>query len=195
MSLTFETLMIKSSFPYSKQVNLSDCGPTCLKMIAKYYGKEYALETLRDLSHITREGVSFLGIKDAAECIGMKTMGVKVSVEQLCHNTLFPCIIHWNQNHFVVLYKIKEKGKGRYLFYIADPASKKLVYNLEEFKKCWVSDSGASEETGMALLLEPGLDFESVEDERQVSNSMTNFFLAYLNPYRLKISIYINIYN
>ena len=100
------------------QLDAMDCGPTCLRMIAKHYGRSYSLQGLREKSFITREGVSMLGISEAAESIGFRTSGVRITYEQLRDEAVKPCILHWNQNHFVVCYKIK-KGK----IYIADPAS------------------------------------------------------------------------
>ena len=123
-------------FPHYLQLDKMDCGPTCLRMIAKYYGHSYTLQTLRERSFITREGVSMLGISDAAESIGFRTTGVKISLEQLKKEALFPCILHWNQNHFVVLYKIKNDK-----YYISDPASKKVPFNEDEFKRCWITQN------------------------------------------------------
>ncbi|MDR1581952.1 MAG: peptidase domain-containing ABC transporter, partial [Prevotellaceae bacterium] len=100
------------SFPHYTQFDAMDCGPTCLRMIAKYYGKSYTLQTLRQRSFITREGVSMLGISDAAETIGFHTNGVRITFKQLVEDVPLPCILHWNQNHFVVCYKIKKKGKN-----------------------------------------------------------------------------------
>jgi len=97
--------MVKS-FPHYTQLDAMDCGPTCLRMIAKHYKRSYTLQTLREKSFITREGVSMLGISDAAESIGFHTQGVKITLEQLMEDAPLPCILHWNQNHFVVLYKI-----------------------------------------------------------------------------------------
>ena len=97
---------IKKSFPLYRQLDSMDCGPTCLRMIAKHYGRNYTLQNLREKSFITREGVSMLGISDAAESIGMHTQGVRTTLEQLVNDVPLPCILHWNQNHFVVLYKI-----------------------------------------------------------------------------------------
>ena len=98
-------------FPHYTQLDSMDCGPTCLRMIAKYYGRSYTLQNLREKSFITREGVSMLGISDAAESIGMATQGVRITVEQLIEDVPLPCILHWNQNHFVVLYKVR-KNRG-----------------------------------------------------------------------------------
>ena len=102
-----------NSFPHYLQLDAMDCGPSCLRMIAKYYGKSYSLQTLRARSFITREGVSMLGISDAAESIGFRTSGVRISLEQLKKDVPLPCILHWNQNHFVVCYDIKKKRRLR----------------------------------------------------------------------------------
>lgn len=96
-----------------------DCGSTSLRMIAKYYGKEYSAEMLRQHCHITRNGVSMLGISEAAEYLGFRTLGVRITMEQLAHDASLPCILHWNQNHFVVCYKVKKYRSGCYRFYIA----------------------------------------------------------------------------
>jgi ATP-binding cassette subfamily B protein len=109
-----------------------DCGPTCLQMIAKYYGKTYSLQTLRQRSFISREGVSMLGISDAAETIGFHTNGVRITFKQLVEDMPLPCILHWNQNHFVVCYKIKKKGRNDYTISISDPAARKSDFILKE---------------------------------------------------------------
>lgn len=103
--------MIKS-FPHYQQLDSMDCGPSCLRMIAKYYGRCYSLQNLRERSFITRQGVSMLGISDAAESIGMRTQGVRINLQQLIEDVPLPCILHWNQNHFVVLYDIRKKKKS-----------------------------------------------------------------------------------
>jgi ATP-binding cassette subfamily B protein len=148
-------------------------------MIAKYYGRSYTLQTLRERSFITREGVSMLGISDAAESIGFRTSGVRITLEQLKTEAPLPCILHWNQNHFVTLYRIKNDR-----FYISDPASQKVIFNETEFKRCWVSTKKDEQDTGTALLLEPGPDFLDREDERKSRNRGLSFFFRYLTPYR-----------
>lgn len=99
-------------FPHFRQLDVMDCGPSCLRMIAKHYGRSYTLQTLREKSFLTREGVSMLGISEAAESIGFRTQGVKISFEQLVEDVPLPCILHWNQNHFVVCYKIKKEKRS-----------------------------------------------------------------------------------
>ena len=99
-------------FIHYHQHDQMDCGPTCLRMVAKYYNKSYTAQTLRDRTQINREGVSLLGISEAAESIGFKTIGVKITLEKLIQEAPLPCIIHWGQNHFVVLYKITVQKTG-----------------------------------------------------------------------------------
>lgn len=172
------------SFPYYQQLDAMDCGPSCLRMIAKHYGKSYTLQTLRERCFITREGVSLLGISDAAEFIGFRTIGVQISFDQLVNEARLPCIIHWNQNHFVVCYKVKRRSNGQLLLYIADPASGKLVYKEEEFLRCWLSKKRNLQDTGIALMLEPGPLFSLQEDQRTSQRRDLLFFARYLLPYK-----------
>lgn len=174
-----------TTFPHYHQQESADCGPACLRMIAKYYGRQYSLEMLRSHSFISREGVSMLGISDAAEYLGMHTLGVKVSFKQLANEAILPCILHWNQNHFVVCYGIRRKRfSDDYKIYIADPASQKLCYNKEEFCKCWLSTKVAGKDCGTALLLEPGVNFGQVDDEFKAREKSFTSFIRYLLPYK-----------
>lgn len=176
---------ISKRFPHYHQQESADCGPASLRMIAKYYGHSYSLEMLRSHSFISREGVSMLGISDAAEYLGMHTLGVKISFEQLANEAVLPCILHWNQNHFVVCYDIRRKRfSDDYKIYIADPASQKLCYNKEEFCKCWLSTKVAGKDCGTALLLEPGVNFGQVEDEFKAREKSFASFIRYLLPYK-----------
>ena len=171
-----------SQFPHYIQLDSMDCGPTCLRMITKFYGRSYSLQYLREHAFITREGVSMLGISDAAEQIGFRTMGVRVTLEQLNTELPLPCILHWNQRHFVVCYKIKN---GKY--YIADPASKRLVYEKEEFEHCWFSTQVEGKDTGTALLLEPGPEFYDREEDVKDKKRELSFFFRYLTPYKREL--------
>ncbi len=126
-------------FPHYCQPDAMDCGLSCLRMIAKYYGRSYTLQTLRKRCFISRKGVSMLGISDAAEYIGFRTIGVRISFDQLIKEANLPCILHWNQNHFIVCYRIECHKNGEVDLYIADPTSRKLIYHKEEFLKCWIS--------------------------------------------------------
>lgn len=175
------------SFPHYLQLDAMDCGPTCLRMIAKYYGKTYSLQTLRAHSFITREGVSMLGISDAAESIGFRTMGVRITLEQLREEMPLPCILHWKQNHFVVCYDIKKKKDG-YRYHIADPASQLVTYGDQEMKKCWLATKVDGEEKGAALALEPSPDFHTHEDEHETERKNgLGFFFRYLFPYKKEL--------
>ena len=99
-------------FPVFKQLDFMDCGPTCLQMVAKHYGKSYTLQFLRSISFISKSGVSMLGISDVAESIGFRTRGYRLTWEQLRDEVPLPCIVHWNQRHFVVVYRIKKRRAG-----------------------------------------------------------------------------------
>ena len=180
--------MIKG-FPHYQQLDEMDCGSTSLRMIAKYYGKEYSAEMLRNHCHITRNGVSMLGISEAAEYLGFRTLGVKITMEQLAHDASLPCILHWNQNHFVVCYKVKKNRSGRYRFYIADPASQKLCYTEEEFMRCWLSTSVQGRDCGMALLMVPGVNFGKRKEECENHRQSLGFFFKYLKPYRRQVVV------
>lgn len=168
-------------FPHYLQLDAMDCGPTCLRMIAKHYGRSYSIQYLRERAFITREGVSMLGISEAAEGIGFRTMGVRITLEQLRTEVPLPCILHWNQRHFVVCYKIKN---GNY--YISDPASKRVTYEEKELERCWVSTQVEGKDTGSALLLEPGSDFYDREDEKEKERKFSYFF-RYLTPYKQEL--------
>jgi len=164
-------------FPFYKQADFKDCGPTCLKIISKYHKKSIAIQEFRKLSETTREGSSLLGISNAAEKIGFRSLGVKVTLTRLLEAPL-PCVLHWNKNHYVVLYKspsqpyqkggVEKQGFFKRIlslfhlgrrktgfFYISDPAHGLLKYTQEEFLKHWIG-ANATEETegGIALLLE-----------------------------------------
>lgn len=167
-----------SKFPFYQQYDAMDCGPSCLRMVAKYYGKHFTTEFLREKSFITREGVSLLGISDAAESIGLRSIGVKVTLDQLKKEVPFPCIVHWNQDHFVVVYKLA-KNK----VYVADPEFGKIEYTEEEFSKHWLATVKEGEEKGICLLLQPTPDFYQEAGEK-VKRTGFRFVVNYLKPYR-----------
>lgn len=173
-------------FPFYAQYDTMDCGPSCLRMIARYYGRSYSLQTLRRRSFITREGVSMLGISDAAESIGMRTMGARLTMAQLTEGVQLPCILHWNQCHFVVCYKIKRNRNGRLLFYVADPASQLVKHDEETVRKCWLTHREGGEDRGVALLLAPGPDFKSVNVEEAEPSTKRDllYFARYFLPYK-----------
>lgn len=160
-------------FPWEYQMDAKDCGPACLKIIAKYYEKYYSLQYLRDLCGITREGVSFLDISYAAEKIGLRTVSVKVTIENLTTRIPLPCIIHWDENHFIVVYNT-QKGK----IYVSDPAKGLLSYSEEEFKDRWYKEN---EEFGMLMVLEPMANFKQIEANERIERfksfeNLLNYF-------------------
>lgn len=171
---------MQGSFPFYKQLDTMDCGPTCLRMIARYHGKIYSLAELRSKSFINREGVSMLGISEAAEAVGFRTLGVKIPFDKLVIDVPLPCIVHWNQNHFAVVYQIK-KNK----VFVADPAEGLLTYNKNEFLKCWLSTSSNGRSNGLALLLETTPAFYQSEAASDLNKRTGfNYLLAYLHSYR-----------
>ena len=173
-------------FPFRHQLDQMDCGPACLQMIARYYGKHYSLQTLRERCFITREGVSLLGISDAAESIGLRTLGLRTSLDELARSVTLPCILHWNQRHFVVCYAVRRTRGGRRRFYVADPAAQLVSYDEEQFARCWCSAPEGGSRQGLLLMLTPGPEFAQTEDEEGQGGTRRglSFFARYLWPYR-----------
>ncbi|MFC4815731.1 MULTISPECIES: peptidase domain-containing ABC transporter [unclassified Flavobacterium] len=167
-------------FPTYRQADSKDCGPTCLKIVSKYYGKTLNIQQLRELSETTREGSNLLFLSDAAEKIGFRTLGVKLNVESL-EDAPLPCILHWNKEHYVVLYEIK---KGKY--YISDPGFGLITYNQEDFLKFWIGNNADQKTTeGIALLMEPTPKFNQTEFEKEEKKSIGfGILYQYLIRYR-----------
>ena len=162
-----------------------DCGPSCLAIIAKHYGRKVEREQLREICSLGKDGVSLLGISKAAETIGFKTIGGRLSFEMLSQEAPMPCIVHWNQNHFVVVYKIKKHRKGRYSVYVADPGKGLVTYTKEEFCEHWVSTKTDGEEKGIALLLEPTEQFYAQKTEETIpTHNRVKFLWSYLKKYK-----------
>lgn len=171
---------MKKKFPVYRQLDYMDCGPSCLRMIAGYYGKDYSLEFLRQQAHITRDGVSLMGISEAADAVGFRSIAVKADLQQLLEDAVLPCILHWNQNHFVVLppqrtTRIQRKKK----ILIADPAAGLIRIDLKNFLQNWTGNTA----TGHCLLLEPSPAFYEQEEDRKPAKGF-GFLLPYLRPYR-----------
>ena len=160
-----------------------DCGPTCLRMIAAHHGKQYSLEELREASNISRDGVSLLGISEAAEKIGLRSVGVYVDFEELKNEAPLPCIVHWNQQHFVVVYDIKQK-RGKDFVYVADPGAGKIKYTKDEFCKCWLSTKADGDDVGIALLLETTPYFFQKKDRKPSIHKGFSFLYSYVKPYK-----------
>lgn len=175
-----------------KQLDAMDCGPTCLRMVTKYYKRDFSLQYLREKAQIGKEGVNLLGVSEAAEAIGFRTQSVKLDFRTLINDAKLPCILHWNQNHFVVLYKTSPpsplRRRGGKLF-IADPAKGLITYSQEEFKQHWISDKG---EEGIALLLEPSPSFYNLTPDPSPNGEGRNAgqglhfknILHYIFPYK-----------
>ncbi len=169
------------AFPVFRQLDSMDCGPTCLRMLAKHYGRDVSIRTLREASRIGREGVSLLGISEAAERIGFRTTGLKISFRQLDEEASLPCILHWQQNHFVVLppqnhNRLKRNAK----VLIADPAQGLVRIERDVFLKAWL---GGGHE-GVAMLLEPTQAFYEREEEVESAASSWSTLLFYLGQHR-----------
>ncbi len=182
-----ETKMFLKAFPHYKQHDKMDCGPTCIRMVAKYYGRNFTIQRLREISGINRDGVSMLGISEAGEKIGFRTLGSKLTMQQLAEAEM-PMILHWNQNHFVVLYKVHGRNVhhlrgGARFFYVADPARGLIKYTEAEFKKHWLSTKKEEEEQGLALMLSPGPGFYDQEGDKNEGLDF-KFLLRYLYRYK-----------
>ena len=160
-------------FTHYKQADYKDCGPTCLKIIAKHYGKTINIQELRDISETTREGSNLLFLSDAAEKMGFRTLGVKLNLGRL-NEVPLPCILHWNKNHYVVLYKIK---KNKY--YISDPAFGLLEYDKKDFLKFWIGNNAdESTQEGIALLIEASPKFFQSEFDKEENKGLGFKFLS-----------------
>ncbi|CAD0223415.1 peptidase domain-containing ABC transporter [Chryseobacterium sp. D764] len=172
---------MKKKFPFYKQPDTKDCGPTCLRIVSKYYGKSISLQQIRSLSETTREGSSLLGLSDAAENLGFRSMGVQIDFNTLTEEVSFPCIAHWNKNHFVVVYKIDKNNK----VYISDPSYGLITYTREEFIKSWIGENAnENTEEGIVLILETTPAFFQTEFDAEESKASFTFLSKYLLKYK-----------
>ncbi|OFY26899.1 MAG: ABC transporter ATP-binding protein [Bacteroidetes bacterium RIFOXYA12_FULL_35_11] len=172
-------------YSFFKQPDSMDCGPACIKMIAAHYGKNLSLDKLRDLCFTSKDGVSLLSISDAAENIGFKTTGLKISFKKLKSTVKFPCIAHWNQEHFVVIYKISKKGifQKENTIIIADPAYGIITLTEEEFCEHWISTRNEGENQGIILSFEPTHVFYKTDSDNEVKNNF-KFLFSYFVRYK-----------
>lgn len=165
-------------FPNYKQADSKDCGPTCLKIIAKHYSKTINIQELRDFSETTREGSNLLFLSDAAEKIGFRTLGVKLNLKSL-EEVPLPCVLHWNKEHYVVLYNVK---KGRY--FVSDPGFGLIEYNESDFIKFWIGNNADdTTQEGIALLLEATPKFFQSEFDKEENKG---FGFGLLSQYILR---------
>lgn len=173
---------MKNNFTFIRQHDSMQCGVACLQMICKSFGREYTMDSLSKLCFATTEGVSMLGINEGANILGLHTISTKTTISMLGEASL-PCILHWNQNHFVVLYKVK-KGKK---FYVADPGKGLVTYGLEEFKQHWISTKSNDEDKGIAMFLEttPAFYTYKMEGEENIKEKRSfRFLFGYVKKYR-----------
>ena len=172
--------MRKISFIH--QYDSMQCGIACLQMVCKYFGRDYSLESLSKLCFVTTEGTSMLGINEAANTIGLYTVCARTTITVLSDAPL-PCILHWNQNHFVVLYKVKNGKK----YFVADPGKGLVIYSLEEFKQHWISTNSNGEDKGIAMFLETTPAFFTYKmkgDENIKEKRSFHFLFEYVKKYR-----------
>lgn len=167
------------SFPNYRQPDRKDCGPTSLKIVAKHYGRQVSIAATRKWTHTTRTGSSLLNLCDAAEHMGFKAMGVRVSFRHLMQEIALPCIVHWKEDHYVVVYKVRENK-----VYLSDPAVGLLTLDKESFLNGWMGNNAHAEsQEGVALLLEPTLRFYQNEWEEEKTYDFS-FLYRYLFRYK-----------
>ena len=170
------------SFPLTLQHDSMQCGIACLQMICKYFGRDYTLSALSKHCFATTEGVSLLGISEAADTLGLHTLSARATVDELAENPL-PAILHWNQNHFVVLYKVK---KGR-KFYISDPAKGRITYGYDEFIAHWASTLSYGRPAGIVMFFEMTPAFFEFKMDGMTDASERRsfrFLFGYIKKYR-----------
>jgi ATP-binding cassette subfamily B protein len=169
--------MFTKKFPHEYQMDAKDCGPACLKIIAKYYGKYYSLQYLRDLCGITREGVSILDISYAAEKVGLRSVAIQITLQDLIDRVQLPAVVHWDNDHFIVVYQTTKTK-----IYVSDPAKGLLSYTHEQFRKKWYKKN---ENYGVLMALEPMANFKQIEAHERIERlkSFENL-LGYFTPYK-----------
>lgn len=191
--------------PHYYQLDTMDCGPACLRMVAKYHGRNLSSQKLREAAEISKDGVNMLGIAKAAEKVGFRTLAVKVSLEKLIKDTPLPCIVYWAQNHFVVVYRIKlrltfslshleRRERGEVI--IGDPAQGILTYSFTEFESQWSPTVTDGKSTGIALLLEPTQAFYEREDafeQQQNSKTLVSLFSNFFKYKSLVIQLFLGL--
>ncbi|MDC9721218.1 MAG: peptidase domain-containing ABC transporter [Urechidicola sp.] len=165
----------KEKFPFFRQLDYRDCGSTCLRMVAKFHGKNFSREFLRNSAGITKQGVTMAGIADAAEIIEMRTLGMRISLDSLVTEAPTPFVVPWRQKHFVVVYKTSKTK-----IYVADPAEGLLEYSHKDFAEAWTNTSDGN---GFVLLLEPNTKFYTLEEDTSKTKGFS-FLLPYARPYK-----------
>lgn len=170
------------SFPFYKQPDAKDCGPTCLRIISKYFGREIPLQHIRKLSETTREGSNLAGLSDAAENLGFNTLGMKINFEVLKNDTPLPCIVHWRKSHYIVVYDVDVKSNS---VYVSDPGYGLITYAKEDFIKSWIGENAdETTEEGVILALETTPLFFKNKFEKKENKASLSFLLKYLVKYK-----------
>lgn len=173
--------MLFKRFPVEYQMDAKDCGPASLKIIAKHFGKFYSLQMLRDRCGITKEGVSLLDLSTGAESIGLRSLAIKCTVDDVVNSIPFPAIIFWKENHFVVVY-----GADKKHVLVSDPAKGRIRYAHEEFRKGWYQKD---ENQGVLLAVEPMADFKDSEAEKKQRKNSFSAVLKYFFPYKRNFTL------
>ncbi len=168
--------MILKRFPVEYQMDSQDCGPASLKIIAKYFGRYYSLQYLRDRCGITNQGVSLLDLSTGAESIGLRTLAIKCTIEEVVANVPFPAILFWNENHFIVIYHADKRH-----VWVSDPSKGRIKYTHEEFRCGWYPKG---ENKGVLLAVEPTVDFQRSREQKEMEKNSFISILRYFIPYR-----------
>lgn len=174
-----------ASFKHIFQTDSMDCGAACLCMIARHYGKNYSLEFFRKNAFIGKEGISMLGLSMAAEKAGMHSLCAKISIEQLANEIILPCILHWDNKHYVICHKVS--GKKNLTFHICDPAFGCMKVCQKELYRHWISGKFEGEEVGVAMQIEPGINFHNKGIKKAPHKFSMKYFLKYIMPHKWSI--------
>lgn len=168
--------MLLHRFPVEYQMDSQDCGPASLKIIAKHFGKFYSLQFMRDRCGITKEGVSLLDLSTGAESIGLRTLAIKCTIDDVVNSIPFPAIVFWNDSHFIVVYHSDRK-----YIWVSDPAKGRIKYTHEEFRKGWYQ---RDESQGVLLAVEPTTDFKNSKAEQEQKRNSFSSIIKYFFPYK-----------
>lgn len=168
--------MILHRFPVDYQMDSQDCGPACLKIIAKHFGRFYSLQYLRDRCGITNQGISLLDLSTGAESIGLRTLAIKCTLTDVVNQVPFPAILFWKESHFIVVYHANKK-----YIWVSDPAKGRIKYTHEEFKAGWYPKG---ESSGVLLAIEPTIDFKRSAVEKEIEKNSFISILRYFIPYK-----------
>ena len=174
-------------FPHIRQKDAMDCGPSCLAMVSAHYGCPLDLAVLRERCFLAKDGVSLLGLSRAAEQIGFRTVGGRITFDVLANKAPLPCIAHWDQEHFVVVYDVQRSRRGGYTVFVADPGKELLTYTADEFCQHWLSTRTGGEDKGVVLLLEPAQELhppDGLAEVAPVRQRRVRFLWGYIRRYR-----------